>query len=95
MLALHSQGKGERDAAAFAGMMSLALHPLSNCWEKMEEELCVSIIAMTTQIIEENLEEEIEFDMLGCGKCHLPPGKGWNFCPRGCKMGPALIRSQI
>jgi hypothetical protein len=60
MLALHSQGKGKRDAAAFAGMMNLALRPLSNCWEKMEEELCVSIIAMTTQIVEENLEEEIK-----------------------------------
>jgi hypothetical protein len=59
MLALHSQGKDERDAAAFTGMMNLALLPLSNCWEKMEEEPCVSIIAMTTQIVEENLEEEI------------------------------------
>jgi hypothetical protein len=59
MLALHSQVKGERDDAAFTGMMNLALCPLSNCCEKMEEELCVSIIAMTTQIVEENLEEEM------------------------------------
>jgi hypothetical protein len=58
MLTLYSQGKGERDAAAFTCMMNLALCPLLNCWEKMEEELCVSIIVMTTQIIAENLEEE-------------------------------------
>jgi hypothetical protein len=74
MLALHSQGKGERDAAAFAGMMNLALCHLSNCWEKMEEELCVSIIAIITQIVEENLEEEINLTE-GAGSVTYHQGK--------------------
>jgi hypothetical protein len=44
----------------YTGMMNLALHPLSNCWEKMVEELCMSISELTTQIIEENLKGEIK-----------------------------------
>jgi hypothetical protein len=60
MLALQAQGKCLWDAAAYADIMNLALNPLLNCWEKMEEELCVSIIELTTQIVEENIVEEIE-----------------------------------
>jgi hypothetical protein len=60
MLALQAQGKGKRDAAGYAGMMNLAVNPLNNAWEELEEELALEEIKLTKALIRENLDEEIK-----------------------------------
>jgi hypothetical protein len=71
MLALQSQGKGQRDAAGYAGMMNLALNPLQNAWGEMEEELSLFEISLGEEIICENIEEEKQLTIdKGNVTCH-------------------------
>ena len=72
MLALQAQGKGKRDAASYAGMLSLAVNPLASTWEELEEELTLEEIKLTDEIIRENLDEEMELTAEQGPGCNIP-----------------------
>jgi hypothetical protein len=53
-------GGGETEAHGLAGMMDLAVNPISNSWVRLEEEINLSQIHLGKAVLDENLAAEVE-----------------------------------